>query len=146
MDGDAIILTPVYAGAIVPPGDLGYPRVFSELAPITIQREVNINANRSRLQELYRTRLALKYPWVFLVDSDVVVSHGQLARLAEAWEPGRTPCLRTKALETSHVVCACCFMRGSDYLKVNYLERPNECQCLKLPGTFYVDGERGIEV
>lgn len=145
MDGNAIILTPVYSGAIVPPSDMGYPRVFSELAPVAVQREVNINANRSRLQELYRTRFVLKYPWVYLVDSDVVASHGQLVRLAGAWRPGCTPCLRTKVSETAHVVCACCFMRGTDYLKIDYMEHPHECQCVKLPNPFYVDGERALE-
>lgn len=141
MDGNAIILTPVYPGAIIPPSDMGFPRVFSELAPIAVQREVNINANRSRLQELYRTRFAMKYKYVFLVDSDVVASHGQLARLAEAWEPGKTPCLRTKVGETAHVVGACCFMHGADYLKINYLEAPRVCQCRKLPNPFYIEGQ-----
>lgn len=125
---------------------MGFPRVFSELEPIAVQREVNINVNRSRLQEIYRTRYAVKYQYVFLIDSDVVATRGQLSRLTEAWKPGCTPCLRTKVAETAHVVGACCFMRGSDYLKIDYMAHPHECQCVKLPSPFYVDGDRALEV
>lgn len=137
----AVILTPIHAGAIIPPGDLGFPRVFSELVPVSFDRETNINANRSRIQEIYRTSLALQYPYVFLIDSDVVATKEQLLTLAAAWKPGYTPCLRTKAGETAHVVCACCFMRGTDYLKINYLEAPRVCQCRKLPHPFYIEGQ-----
>lgn len=144
---DAVILTPVAPGTLVPPsGDLGFPRVYSECAPVDMAREINININRDRLQGLYRSRLYRKYKYVFLIDSDVVVTHDDLVKLSAAWKPGTTPCIRTKESDTDHVVCSCCFMVGSDYLRVDYMSRPRECQCSKLPSPFYVTGLKGKEV
>ena len=49
---DAVILTPILPGTIIPPCDLGVPRVFSEMGPVAMEREVNINVNRARLQSI----------------------------------------------------------------------------------------------
>lgn len=143
---DAIILTPIAPGTIVPPTDLGFPRVFSEMGPVAMEREVNINVNRARLQSIYRNKLYAKYKFVYLIDSDVVVTKADLVRLADAWKQGTTPCILTKKNASGHVVCACCFMAGVDYLAVDYMSNPRQCQCYKLPSTFYVDGLKGREV
>lgn len=142
----SIILTPIAPGTIVPPTDLGFPRVFSEMGPVAMEREVNINVNRARLQSIYRNKLYSKYKFVFLLDSDVVVTHEDLVRLADAWTQGTTPCILTKKNASDHVVCACCFMCGADYLKVDYMSAPRQCQCYKLPSPFYVDGIKGCEL
>lgn len=143
---DAVILTPIASGTIVPPGDLGFPRVFSEMSPIAMEREININVNRARLQSIYRNKLYAKYKFVYLIDSDVVVSKEMLEQLASAWKQGSTPCILTKESDKGHTVCSCCFMAGVDYLKVDYMGKPRECQCLKLPSPFYVDGLQGYEI
>lgn len=143
---NCIILTPIAPCSIVPPCDLGVPRVFSESGKLDLAREVNINISRTKLQSVYRTKLYRDYPFVILMDSDVVVTRGDLVRLADAWEPGKTPCIRTKRAEGDHVVCACCFMSGVDYIKVDYMGNPRECQCKKLPNPFYVDGLQGSEI
>ena len=143
---DAVILTPVAPGTIVPPVDLGFPRVFSECAGVDMAREINININRDRLQSIYRTKLARKYKFVYLIDSDVVVTHDDLDKLAAAWKQGSTPCILTKESDQGHVVCSCCFMLGVDYLRVDYMSIPRQCQCYKLPAPFYVDGLKGKEV
>ena len=145
MEG-VVILTPIAPGTVVPPADLGIPRVFSECAPFDLSREANINVNRARLQSLYRTKLHRKYPYVILMDSDVVVTKDDLVKLVEAWKPNTTPCIRTKRVDGDHVCCACCFMLGEDYIKVNYLEHPRQCQCLKVQNPYYVDGLQGSEV
>lgn len=143
---DAIILTPIAPGTIIPPTDLGFPRVFSEMGPVAMEREVNINVNRARLQSIYRNKLYSKYKFVYLIDSDVVVTHEDLVRLADVWKQGSTPCILTKQSASGHVVCSCCFMCGSDYLKVDYMNNPRQCQCYKLPNPYYVEGLKGSEI
>lgn len=143
---DAVILTPIATGTVLPPVDLGFPRVYSECAPVDMAREINININRDRLQGIYRSRLYRKYKYVYLIDSDVVVTHDDLVKLSEAWKPGTTPCILTKESDKGHTVCSCCFMTGADYLRVDYMSRPRECQCYKLPNPYYVDGLKGKEV
>lgn len=143
---DAVILTPIASGTVVPPGDLGFPRVFSECAAVDMAREINININRDRLQGIYRSRLYSKYKFVYLIDSDVVVSKEDLEQLASAWKQGTTPCILTKPSASGHVVCSCCFMAGVDYLTVDYMSNPRQCQCYKLPSPFYVEGLKGSEI
>lgn len=144
---NAIILTPVATGTVVPPCDLGYPRVFSEMVPVAAHRETNINTNRARLQHIYRSRLAQDYPLVFLIDSDVVVSKSDLDALIENWKgAGTTACIDTKESHGAHICCACCLLSGEDYLQVKYFDNVTACQCTKLPGPYYVDGLKGKEV
>lgn len=143
---DAVILTPIAPGTVVPPQDLGYPRVFSECGAVDLAREINININRDKLQSIYRTRLFKKYKFVFLIDSDVVVTKDDLDKLRAAWKQGTTPCILTKDSDSGHVVASCCFMSGSDYLRVDYMSQPRQCQCYKVPSPFYVDGLKGLEV
>ena len=146
LNSSSVILTPIAPGTIVPPTDLGFPRVFSEMGPVAMEREVNINVNRARLQSIYRNKLYAKYKFVYLIDSDVVVTREDLEQLAAAWKQGTTPCIITKQSASGHVVCSCCFMCGADYLKVDYMGKPRECQCLKLPNPFYVEGLKGSEI
>ena len=145
---NAIILTPVATGTIVPPTDLGYPRVFSEMGAVSNNREANINTNRARLQHVYRSRLAQDYPLVFLIDSDVVVTREDLDALIDNWNGrGTTACIDTGNREgSSHICCACCLLSGEDYLQVKYFDNVTACQCTKLPGPYYVDGLKGKEV
>lgn len=142
---NAVILTPVAPGTVIPPVDLGVPRVFSEMGPVDMAREINININRDRLQSIYRSKLFRKYRFVFLIDSDVVVTREDLERLAGAWTQGTTPCILTKENAEGHVCCSCCYMCGVDYLRVDYMSNPRQCQCMKLPEPFYVEGLRGKE-
>ena len=143
---DAVILTPVLPGTVIPPVDLGYPRVFSECGQVDMAREINININRDKLQSIYRSRLFKKYKFVYLIDSDVVVTKEDLVKLSETWKQGTTPCILTKDSDSGHVVCSCCFMAGVDYLRVDYMSQPRQCQCYKLPAPFYVDGLKGQEI
>lgn len=146
MPGDAVILTPLSTGFPVPAGDLGFPRVFSECPAVSSVREININVNRARLQNLYKSRLAHRYPYVYLIDADVVVTADDLVKLRCAWNgPGTTACINTKGGPTGHVVASCCFMSGNDYARVDYMVNAHECQCLKLPGTYYVELLGGTE-
>lgn len=85
------------------------------------------------------------YHAVLLMDSDVVATNDQLLKLIENYKDGCTACLRTKPTETDHVIGACCLLNGSDYLKIDYLNDSNVCQCLKLPNPFYIDGEKATE-
>lgn len=116
------------------------------MGPVALEREVNININRARLQSIYRNKLYAKYKFVYLIDSDVVVTKEDLERLASAWKQGSTPCILTKDSDKGHVVCSCCFMAGVDYLRVDYMSQPRQCQCIKLPSPFYVDGLKGKEI
>jgi hypothetical protein len=116
------------------------------MGPVAMEREVNINVNRARLQSIYRNKLYSKYKFVYLIDSDVVVTKETLAQLADAWKQGTTPCALTKQSASGHTVCSCCYMAGVDYLKVDYMGAPRECQCYKLPNPFYVQGCVGEEI
>lgn len=142
----SIILTPIAPGTIIPPCDLGIPRVYSEMGPVAMEREANININRARLQSIYRNKLYAMYKFVYLIDSDVVVTKEMLEQLASAWKQGTTPCILTKPSASGHVVCSCCYMAGVDYLAVDYMNNPRQCQCYKLPSPFYVNGLKGYEV
>lgn len=115
------------------------------MGPVAMEREINININRARLQSIYRNKLYSKYKFVYLIDSDVVVTKEALEQLADAWKQGSTPCILTKPTASGHTVCSCCFMCGADYLKVDYMNNPRQCQCMKLPNPFYVEGLKGSE-
>lgn len=144
---NAIILTPIKTGVSIPHGDLGFDRVFSELQFISDSRQQNINMNSVKLQRLYKTLYSLKYKYVFLIDSDVVVTKEDLIKLSEGWNgEGTTACIDTKHRNDGHIYCACAFLLGEDYLKVDYLANGNTCQCRKLPNPYFVEGLRGYEV
>ena len=139
-----IALTPILPGTILQP--LPIPRVVSEMAAIVAGREVNINMNRAKLQHLWLEHYYPLYEFALLIDSDVIMPSGGIDALMKAWKPGTTPCIKTKGVPTGHVVTACALIHRDDYRNVNYLERPFECQCLKLPKPFYIDNIVGKEI
>lgn len=141
-----IALTPIAPGTILAPCELGLPRLVSELAPSVQGRERNINMNRARLQELFMRKYFPKYEFVLLLDSDVVVTRAVFDKLLAAWAPGTTPCAITKGDTEGHVVCACALIHRADYAKVDYLSDMLQCQCMKLPSPFYVEGAIAEEV
>ena len=142
-----LALTPIASGRLLAPYTLGLPRVVSELAPLPgVLREVNININRARLQGFFRRLYWDKFDYVLLLDSDVIVGEEIVERLLGSWKIGSAPCVRTKEKEGGHVVAACCLLHKLDYDKISYMEKPNICQCRKIPNTFYVDGVRGCEL
>lgn len=141
-----IVLTPITPGTILAPYDLGLPRLVSELPPSVQGRERNININRARLQEMFLRKCFPKYEYVLLLDSDVVVHRDVVDKLLAAWAPGATPCAITKGDTEGHVVCACALIHRADYAKVDYLSDMLQCQCMKLPSPFYVEGAIAEEV
>lgn len=146
LTSEILVLTPTAPGTILAPYSLGLPRLVSELAPSVKIRERNININRARLQQIFVARYFTKYEYVLLLDSDVVVSRETVDMLLKAWKLGTTPCALTKGLCEGHVVCACSLVHRADYEKVDYLSDLSQCQCMKLPNPFYVDGAIGYEV
>ena len=135
-----IILTPIKCGDIIPPCDLGFPRLVFQFPTLEYQdRQRSIAVCRSALQQYYSRHLAKRYNGVFLIDSDVVTDKETLDALIENWEPGRTPCVNTKGGMTSHVIGSCCFLSREDFLGVDFLESPDSCHCAKLPEPFYID-------
>ena len=142
-----LCLTPVAPSTVLAPYSLGLPRLISELAPIRAAgREANINMNRARLQSLFiKANHLHEYSHVLLMDSDVVIDVDALEALKAAWKTETTPCIRTKQGD-SHVVTSCALVGVSDYLKINYLDNINQCQCWKLPKPFYVEGFKGEEL
>lgn len=140
-----LAITPISPGDILQPLVI-YPRLVSELSPIHICREVNININRSRLQTRFITSLYNAYEWVLLIDSDVSVSEDTLRKLEEYAEIGKTACVKTKSGLTDHVITSCALIHKSDYQRVNYLDNPFVCQCHKLPNPFYVEGLSAEEI
>lgn len=142
-----IALTPIAPGTMLAPFSLGIPRLVSELAPSVRGRERNINMNRARLQAMYMHGYFNRFEFVLLLDSDVVITPDILDKLMEAWKPGTTPCAYTKGHETSHVCAACALVHRTDFAEINYLDKPFECQCTKVPKPFYVQGtEGGLEI
>lgn len=140
-----IIVTPIAPGSVLAPCDLGAPRLVSELTPSVTSREANINMNRARLQRMFMTRHFPKYEFVLLLDSDVVVSKETVEKLMKAWKPGTTPCANTKGHEGGHVVASCALIGRQDYAEIDYMTKPYECQCRKVPNPFYVEGAAGAE-
>lgn len=143
---NVIALTPVVLGTVLAPFSLGIPRLVSELEPMGLNREVNINANRMRLQNIFRDNRFRKYDMVLLMDSDVVIDLDAFDRLVSAWKSGTTACANTKGSFKGHVVTSCALLHRLDYLRVDYCTEPKKCQCSKLPHPFYVDGAVGTEV
>ena len=144
-----VILTPIPSNVVVPPLKLNHPRVFSSVSPFHVCREVNINASRARLQEYFRKNLYRDYEFVLLMDSDVEIGQAALDVLLKAWRNGTTPCVNTKGVspkETGHVVASCALLSREDYMEVDFMRNPYECQCLKLPNPFYVEGVAGTEI
>ena len=146
VEQNILVLTPVAPGTVLAPYALGLPRLVSELAPSVKVRERNININRARLQSIFVTKYFPKYEYVLLLDSDVVVSREAVNLLLKAWTPDTTPCACTKEGNGGHVVCSCALVHRTDYEKVDYLSEMMQCQCMKLPHPFYVDGAKGYEV
>ena len=135
-----IILTPIKCGDIIPPCNLGFPRLLFQFPTLEYRdRQRTISVCRAALQQYYASHLAKKYNGVFLIDSDVVTDKGTLDTLIEKWEPGKTPCVNTKGCLTSHVIASCCFLSREDFLGVDFLESPDSCHCTKLPEPFYID-------
>lgn len=134
---------------LVPSLELHYPRVYSSVAPFSRARELNINASRQRLKDYYMKNLELKYDFVLLMDSDVVIDDMVVDMLLSAWKKGTTPCCNTKGMpaeKSGHVVTSCALVHREDYLEVDYMRSPYECQCLKLPRPFYVESVVGHEI
>lgn len=142
---NVLVLTPITPGVIIAPYTIGLPRMVSELAPSVSCREVNINMNRARLQRMFLTKHFNEFELLLLLDSDVEVSRDTVDMLVKAWKPGYTPCARTKNVEGSHVVASCALIGRKDYIDIDYMSNPYECQCKKVPNPFYVDGATGVE-
>lgn len=140
-----IVLTPIASGELLQPFPC-YPRIVSEMKPLHNSREVNINVNRSRLQRLF-TASPYFYDckWVILADSDVVISAPTVQMLVDNATEGKTACANTKGTTVGHVVTSCCILSVRDYLKVDYLTEPRNCQCKKLPNPFYIQGAYAYE-
>lgn len=134
-----IILTPIKCGDIIPPCDLGFPRLVFQFQTLDYhERHRSISVCRAALQQYYARHLARQYDGVFLIDSDVVTDKATLEALIENWESGKTPCVNTKGGMTTHVVASCCFLSREDFLKVDFLDSPDSCHCTKLPEPFYI--------
>lgn len=80
------------------------------------------------------------------MDSDVIIYPRDLDLLIENWKPETTPCIRTKPVNSGHIVTSCALVGVTDYVKVKYLENVGQCQCCKLPNPFYIEGTEGKEV
>lgn len=145
MTESVVILTPVTPGTVMAPCALGFPRIVSEQAASVACREVNINMNRARLQDMFITGYFKDYEFVLLLDSDVEVSRDTVDMLVKAWKPGTTPCANTKGHVGAHVVASCALIHRKDYMAIDYMEKPYECQCKKVPNPFYVEGAVGRE-
>lgn len=144
-----VILTPIPSNAVVPPLKLDHTRVFSSMTPFHVCREVNINASRAQLQEYFRKNLYRDYEFVLLMDSDVEIDQTAINALMKVWRKSTTPCVNTKGVtekESSHVVTSCALLSREDYMEVDFMRNPYECQCLKLPSPFYVEGVIGTEI
>lgn len=142
-----LILTAIQNGEIVPSVDLGYERMFYVTnESISYTRTCNIEFNRARMQDYFRSKYWRMYDFVFLIDADVIVTRDDLQKLIDAWKPGTTPCINTKGKETNHVVASCCLLSVEDYLGIDHLQNVYKCHCTKVPNPFYVDGVVGREI
>ena len=113
-------------------------------------REININHNRSELQEEVRNSDLNDIDLVLLMDSDVVATNEQLQALVEAYN-GKPIALKTKDFDTgNHICCACCLLSLEDYLSIDYVsEYIDMCQCWKIMhkfGVTYLEGQQAYEV
>lgn len=97
------------------------------------ERECVVNANRHTAQSLARS---MREPCgvVVLLDSDVITNDEMIEELAASVVPGFAVCAQTKfaPLCGDSPCCAFCAMTRDDYLRVNYEEFPDICQCQKI--------------
>jgi hypothetical protein len=98
-------------------------------------REVNINSNRHALQGF----LDSAYPnsHVVLMDSDVVMVYPHTLRkmrdyLDSNLDVGCVAIPTKPEYDNSHIGCALALIRASEYKKLDYMNNPKECQCLKV--------------
>ena len=142
---DVIVITPALNGTLFAPYELGFPRLVCGIEAGWLPREFRINLSRDLCQRKYMSHYMRDYEWVLLMDSDVVINNECFEKLRANAATGKTACADTKPGEKSHVVCACALVHRTDYIKVDYLDKPTECQCMKLPNPFYVEGAVGYE-
>lgn len=145
MSSNTLVITPISKGEILAPFSLGLPRLVCSVDVGWLPREHRINMARSLCQKTFKSGYLKDYEWVLLMDSDVVVDKVCFEKLKQSACQGKTACADTKCVKTGHVVCSCAMLRVDDYIKVDYLDKPNVCQCLKLPNPFYVEGAVGYE-
>lgn len=80
------------------------------------------------------------------MDADVIVTDADLDALVSRVDKFSTVCIRTKDVEwPNHICCACCAMYMKDYLNIDYMDNPKECQCRKVMSPRYIDDLRGTE-
>jgi hypothetical protein len=95
-----------------------------------VNREIEINLNRHLCQKIVRNYCP-KY--VLLLDSDVVIKEDVLDKMLAGLKGHVASCIRTQpARGETHIITSCCLMRFNDYDMINYLKKPDECQCLKI--------------
>ena len=140
-----IVITPALNGTLFAPYTLGLPRLVCGTEAGWLPREFRINLSRDLCQRKYMSHYMRDYEWVLLMDSDVVIDVDCLSKLKAQARLGNTACADTKEGKKSHVICACALVHRTDYIKVDYLTKPTECQCCKLPKPFYVEGAIGYE-
>ena len=142
---NTIVITPALNGTLLAPYELGLPRLVCGIEAGWLPREFRINLSRDLCQRKYMSHYMRDYEWILLMDSDVVIDVDCFAKLKAQAGIGKTACADTKEGKKSHVICACALVHRTDYIKVDYLSKPTECQCCKLPNPFYVEGAFGYE-
>lgn len=146
MDKRVLIITPMMTGELLARG-YKYPRlVLTERRDYPFCREVCINETRAELQRLVIDKYSKSFDIVVLMDSDVVVDDAALDTLIAAVKHEHTACIDTKNEPWPHVCCACCAVSMGDYLALDYMDKPKECQCLKMRSPWYVPGVKGSEI
>lgn len=146
MTSKTLIVTPIITGEILARG-YKYPRlVLTEKRLYQYGREICINETRAELQAIVLEKYMKSFDIVVLMDSDVIVSDEDLDILISSVKHEHTACIDTKNEPWPHVCCACCAVTMGDYLAVDYMHKPNECQCLKMRNPWYVPGVKGSEI
>ena len=143
-----IVLTPIMPGELIAPGNLSYPRLVSEMAPISsFSKDFNININWYKLQRIFVEKYQKQFEYVALVDSDVIINDDLIHHLLKNWKEHFTPCIRTKSYDTKgHIIAACSLMHRDDFIHVKYHDGVNTCPCVKYPNTFYIEGVSTSEI
>lgn len=107
-------------------------------------REININLNRHETQQLFiKTHDCHQSDDILLLDSDVLTDKDALDTFYAHYVYNARKPLAVDTKEfifEGHVCCACCLVPYDTYRAINYLDKPDECQCLKIPGVSYFDG------
>lgn len=108
-------------------------------------REVNINRNRHETQQIFiQTHECNQNDDILLLDSDVLTDKDALDKFYEhyVYNSRKPLAVDTKNVmgTAGHVCCACCLIPYDTYRVINYLDKPDECQCLKISGVSYCDG------